>query len=149
MVGAWPVPATGRAGESLGRVAAMKIGPGLVVPALAELVLLALYVTDVLGDAAWPDGFVVPGRVVVVVAAVVIAGICYQAWASVTSQQRTPLVHASAGASLIGGAALASAVTAAEAGRIFGAPALATLGTAALVAAVVCHQLSSARRSLS
>lgn len=127
----------------------MKIGPGLVVPALAELVLLALYVTDVLADAAWPDGFVVPGRVIVVVAAVVVAGICYQAWATATAEQRTPLVHAAAGASLIGGAAIASAVTTAEAGRIFGTSALATLGTAALVAAVVCHQMSAARRTLS
>lgn len=126
----------------------MKIGPGFVVTALAELVVLALYVTDVLGDVAWPDGFVVPGRVLVVVAALLVAGICYQAWSTVTAQQRTPLVHAAAAASLVGGAALASAVTSAPAGDLMGAHALATLGTAALVAAVVCHQMSAARRSL-
>lgn len=124
----------------------MKIGPGVVVLALAELVLLALYVTDVLGDASWPEGFVVWGRVFVVVAAVLVAGICYQGWAAATSQERTPLVHAAAGASLVGGAALVSAVTSAADGRLLGAPALATLGTAAVVAAVVCRQMASIRR---
>lgn len=132
----------------VGRVAAMKIGPGLVVPALAELVVLALYVTDVLGDVPWPDGFVLPGRVLLIVAALVVAGICYQAWATVTSEQRTPLVHAAAAASLVGGAALTSAVFSAPEGALLGAHALATLGTAALVAAVVCHQMTTARRSL-
>lgn len=126
----------------------MKIGPGLVVPALAELVVLALYVTDVLGDVTWPDGFVLPGRVLLVVAALLVAGLCYQAWAAATAEQRTPLVHAAAGASLVGGAALTSAVFSAPEGDLLGAHALATLGTAALVAAVVCHQVSTARRTL-
>ena len=136
------------AGEvvEVGRVAAMKIGPGVVVLALAEMVLLVLYVADVLGDVAWPDGFVVVGRALVVVAALLVAGVCYQAWAAATPEQRTPLVHAAAGASLVGGAALASAVTSASDGRLLGAPALATLGTAAVVAAVVCRQVSSIRR---
>lgn len=132
----------------VGRVAAMKIGPGLVVPALAELVVLALYVTDVLGDVSWPDGLVLPGRVLLVVAALLVAGICYQAWAAETTEQRTPLVHAAAGASLVGGAALTSAVFSAPAGDLLGAHALATLGTGALMAAVVCHQVSAARRAL-
>ncbi len=121
----------------------MKIGPGLVVPALAELVLLVLFVADVLGDVAWPDGFVVPGRVLVVALAVVIAAVCFQVW---STRERTPLVNAAAGASLLGGAAVASAVTTATDGDLFGSGPLSTLGVAALVAAVVCHQLATVQR---
>ncbi len=125
----------------------MKIGPGLIVPALAELVLLMLYALDVLAGILWPEWFVVPGRILVVAAAAAVAFVVYHAWS--VAAERTPLVNAAMGAGLVGGAALASSVTTAAEGRLLGSGLLATLGVAAVVAAVVCHQIAAVKRSTS
>lgn len=124
----------------------MKIGPGLVVPALAELVVLVLYAGDVLGDVVWPEGFVVPARIVLVLCAAAVAVVCFHSWSTVAAADRVPLVHAAAAAGLVGGAATASSVTTAVAGDLFGSGPLATLGVAGLVAAVVCHQVAAVKR---
>lgn len=125
----------------------MKIGPGLVVPAVAELVVLVLFAADVLGDTAWPDGLVVPLRLLLVVAAFAVAVAVYVAWSRVAAPDRTTLVHVAAAGGLLGGAAVASAVTTADAGRLLGSTPLATFGTIAIVVAVVAHQIAAARRA--
>lgn len=125
----------------------MRLAPALALVVVAEVVLLALYAADALAQVGWPDGFVLVGRVLVVVAALLVAGACYQRWGSVAQAQRTPVLHAAAGASLVGGAALASSVTSAADGRLLSDSLLTTLGVAALVAAGVCLHLSTSRNA--
>lgn len=124
----------------------MRITPGNVVVVVAVVVLLAVFGADVVAGVGWSDGAALGAKVAAVAAALLVAGVCYQRWGSVTTEQRTPLVHAAAGASLVGGAALASAVTSAADDRVVGGSPLATVGVAALVAAAVCHVLAGRTR---
>lgn len=99
----------------------------IVSAALA--VLAVVYTLDQVLTIEWPSGAVWPLRLVLLLAAVVVAGIAFHAWSSGAPQAPRPL--AAMITSLIGGASLASAVTSGGDDTVFGSG---TLGAVSLVA---------------
>ncbi|GAA1743962.1 hypothetical protein GCM10009710_24960 [Aeromicrobium alkaliterrae] len=95
----------------------------------ALVVVAAVYVADRLFEVEWPSGAVWPLRILLIVAAVLIAGIAYQLWS--TGDPKSPRPIVAMVTSLIGGACLASAVTSAPDGTIVGTG---LLGAVSLVA---------------
>ncbi|AXT86651.1 hypothetical protein C6I20_16740 [Aeromicrobium sp. A1-2] len=82
-----------------------------------------------------------PLRVIAVAGAVIIAVTLYQAW----STKSTAVSLAGMLTALLGGACLASTAISATGDRVFASTPVATLGTAALVAAVVLGQVTLAQ----
>lgn len=107
--------------------------------------MVVLWVLARPADVDWPDGSVPVVRAVLLVAAVIIAGICYQTWS--TNPPRTALVVSAAVVSLVGGAAFASAVTSADHGEVLASGPISLVGVVALLFAVVALSLESGQRS--
>ncbi|MCW2830940.1 MAG: hypothetical protein JWP31_1632 [Aeromicrobium sp.] len=80
-------------------------------------------------------------RVLLVVAAACVAGVSYHLWSTGPTTRTTCAMVLG----LLGGAALASTVISADDERIYSSAALAAVGTAGVVAAVVITQISHAR----
>ena len=112
---------------------------------LAELVVIAVLALDRVADVDWSQGSVPAVRGLLLVAAVVVAGICYQTWS--TNPPRTPLVVSAAIVSLVGGAAFASSVTSAPHGEVLSNGPLPLVGLVALLFATIALTLESRARS--
>ncbi|MEJ7635024.1 hypothetical protein [Aeromicrobium sp.] len=98
--------------------------------AIAGLIVLIAYGIDrVIGDGL-ARSVASAGRVVVVVGAVVCAGVLYQLWS--VRKQHTGRDHAAVVAALLGGAFAASSSFSAPAGQIFGNSLTAAGGVAGL-----------------
>lgn len=107
--------------------------------AIGEALVVAVYVMGVVIDLDAPAA-VVPLRIAVVVGALIIAATVYQAW----SARPTTASLAGMLTALLGGACLASAAVSTQSGYVFASTPLATVGTVALIAAVVLGQVSQA-----
>jgi hypothetical protein len=80
-------------------------------------------------------------RIVVLVAAAVVAVVAYHSW----SLGNTPHRLSAMILALLGGASLASTVTTAKAGDLYGSDPMALVGTLAVVAAVTVAQIGQTR----
>ena len=105
----------------------------IVSAALA--VLAVVYALDQLLTVEWPGDAVWPLRLVLLLAAVVVAGIAFHTWSTGLPQAPRPL--AAMITSLIGGASLASAVTSGGDDTVFGSGALAAVSLVALAFGVI------------
>lgn len=94
-----------------------------------------VYALDQLLTIKWPDDAVLPLRLVLLLAAAVIAGIAFQVWSTGLPQAPRPL--AAMITSLIGGASLASAVTSGGDDMVFGSGALGAMSLVALAFGVI------------
>ncbi|MEG9227325.1 hypothetical protein [Aeromicrobium sp. Sec7.5] len=94
-----------------------------------------VYALDQLLTIEWPDDAVWPVRLVLLLAAAVIAGIAFQVWSTGLPQAPRPL--AAMITSLIGGASLASAVTSGGDDTVFGSGALGAVSLVALAFGVI------------
>jgi hypothetical protein len=122
-----------------GEVAVMSVLGIRVMSVAAAIVLVAYVVIELAG--ADPGSSAVALRVVVLAAAVVVAAIAFQSW-----QHGNTLHTASAVVlGLLGGASLASTVTTAEKGELYGSDPMALVGTLAVVAAVTVAQIGQTR----
>ena len=113
----------------------MRTGTLSRVVTVAMLVVVVVFAVERVFDVHVPDGGIWPLRILVLVAAVVIAGIAYQRWSAGEFQAPRPL--GAMIASLIGGASLASAVTSAPDGTVMGTGALAGVAVVALAFGVI------------
>ena len=105
------------------------------VVSVALAVLTVVYALDQLLTIEWPDDAVWPLRLLLLLAAVVIAGIAFQAWSAGKPQELRPLTAMST--SLIGGASLASAATSGGSDTAFGSGALGAVSLVALAFGVI------------
>lgn len=105
------------------------------VVTVSLVVVAVAFGLDRFSDPDFPDGVRLLVQVLVVVAALAVAGISYNAWS--TTRPQSPRLMGAMVTSLIGGAGLASAVTSAENGALFGGSQLPALGVVALTFAVV------------
>lgn len=105
----------------------------IVSAALA--VLAVIYTLDQVLTIEWPSDAVWPLRLVLLLAAVVIAGIAFQTWSTGVPQAPRPL--AAMITSLVGGASLASAVTSGNDDMVFGGAALGAVSLVALAFGVI------------
>lgn len=106
----------------------------------AAAVVLIAYVVAGLADADLGSsaGYV---RIAVVVAAVVVAIVAYSTW----SHGNTPHTLSAMVLGLLGGASLASTVSTAKTGDLYGSDPMALVGTVAIVAAVTVAQIGQTR----
>lgn len=118
----------------------MKNLPRFAVLGVAEAIVLVSCVLD-LYTSTDLSSVAVLLRVLVAVAAVVVAGVVYHRW----SQAPTPHSIAAMVLGLLGGASLVSAVATASDGHVFGSDAMALVGTVALAAAVAVTQVGLAQ----
>lgn len=125
----------------------MDLGNRVKIVTGAELVALLAFVLDSLAGIDWPDGLVLPLRVIVVLAAAVAAIVCYQTWGA--APERSPLLHAAVGSALLGGASLAASATSASSGEVLGNVALAAIGAAGMTVAAVALRLEVTARARS
>jgi hypothetical protein len=117
---------------------------GIKIMSVAAAVVLVAYVVGGVADADFGSsaGLV---RILVVVAAVVVAIVTYQAW----SHGSTPHTISAMVVGLLGGASLASAVSTAIDHDLYGSEAMALVGTVAVVAAVTIAQIGQTRTKTS
>jgi peptidoglycan/LPS O-acetylase OafA/YrhL len=113
----------------------MRGSRALQVATIAGSVVLIAYVIDLLAGSDLSRPAATTGRVAVVIAAMVCAGVVYQSWS--VRRQHTPRDHAAAAAGLLGGALAASSAFSAPAGQIFGNSLTAAAGVAGLALALV------------
>ncbi|MFT4188811.1 MAG: hypothetical protein QM621_09550 [Aeromicrobium sp.] len=92
---------------------------------------------------AWPESAVLPVRIALIAATVVIAAIAYQTWTDDAS--REPLVISAMVASLLGGATLVSMTITAPDRSLLPHGWYATVGAVALLYATVAMTLASRR----
>ncbi|MCK5892262.1 hypothetical protein [Aeromicrobium sp.] len=111
------------------------------VLSVALLVVAVVFFLDQLLEIDWPEGALWPLRIVLLVAAVVVAGIAYAGWSAGEPAATRPLVAMIT--SLIGGACLASAVTSADDGTVFGSSSLASVAVVAITFGVVTFNLAA------
>jgi uncharacterized membrane protein len=107
--------------------------------AAAAVVLVAYVVAGVAG--ADLGSSTSAARIVVLVAAAVVAVVAFQAW----SHRSTAHTLSAAVLALLGGASLASTVTTAAKGDLYGSEPMALVGTLAIVAAVTVAQIGQTR----
>ncbi|MEG9227565.1 hypothetical protein [Aeromicrobium sp. Sec7.5] len=108
---------------------------------VALIVVAFFFVLDQVLEIDWPEGALWPFRIVLLVAAVVVAGIAYAGWSGGEPAAPRPLVAMIT--SLIGGACLASAVTSADDGTIFGSGALGAVAVVATTFGVIVFNLEA------
>ncbi len=120
----------------------LKTRCGVVSVALA--VVAVVYTVDQLLAVEWPDDAVWPIRLVLLLAAVVIAGIAFQAWSAGKPQALRPLVAMIT--SLVGGASLASAATSGGDDMILGNGALGAMSLVALTFGVIVLNIDGRER---
>lgn len=113
---------------------------GIRTMSVAAAVVLAAYVVGGLLDADLGSalGYV---KIGVVVAAVVVAGFAFQRW----SHDSNPHTLSAMVVSLLGGASMASTVSTARGGDLYGSDPMALVGTLAVVAAVTIAQIGQTR----
>lgn len=107
----------------------------------ALLVVAVVFLVDQVLEVDWPEGALWPFRIVLLVAAVVVASIAYAGWSSGEPAAPRPLVAMIT--SLIGGACLASAVTSADDGTVFGSGALGAVAAVAIAFGVIVFNLEA------
>lgn len=107
---------------------------------VAEAIVLVACVLDLYTSADLSSAAVLL-RVLVALAAVVVAGVTYHRW----SQGATRHTTASMVLGLLGGASLVSSVATASGDRVFGSDPMALVGTVAIVAAVAITQVGLAQ----
>jgi peptidoglycan/LPS O-acetylase OafA/YrhL len=117
---------------------------GIRIMSAAATVVLVAYVVGAIADADLGSsaGFV---RIGVLVAAVVVAVIAFQAW----SHHNTPHTLSAMIVGLLGGACLASTITTATGDDLYGSGPMALVGTLAVVAAVTIGQIGQTRSKTS
>ena len=111
----------------------MKGSRALRLAAIAAAVVLIAYVVDLAADLGKDAASI--GRIAVILAAAVCAGIIYQAWS--VRRQHTARGHAAVAAALLGGALAASSAFSGSAGQVFGNAVTAAAGVAGLALGVV------------
>ncbi|VXC41222.1 hypothetical protein [Aeromicrobium sp. 9AM] len=113
----------------------MKAGRALQIATIAGAVVLVAYVVDLVAGSDLSKPAATTGRVAVIAAALICAGIIYQLWS--VRRDHTPREHAAVAAALLGGALAASSAFSAPAGQIFGSSLTAAAGVAGLVLALI------------
>jgi len=113
----------------------MSGGRAVGAATIAGAVVLVAYVVDLAAGGDLSKGAAGAGRALVIVGAVVCAGIVYQSWS--VRRQHAPRDHAAVAAALLGGALAASSAFSAPSGQIFGSSLTAAAGVAGLVLALV------------
>ncbi len=106
---------------------------------VAMAVVAVVFFLDQVLEIDWPEGALWPLRIVLLLAAVVVAGIAYAGWSGGEPAAPRPLVAMIT--SLIGGACLASAVTSADDGTVFGSGALGAVAVVAIAFGVIVFNL--------
>lgn len=112
----------------------MKGSRALLAATIAGAVVLIAYVVDLVA-ADLSNQAAGGGRAVVIIGAVICAGVIYQSWSVRT--HHTPRDHAAVAAALLGGALAASSAFSAPVGQIFGSSLTAAAGVAGLALALV------------
>lgn len=118
----------------------MKFTRSFIVMAVAEAVVLVVYVLAQLADVDF-GGAATSVKIAVVVAAAVVAVMAYQAWSHRNSLHTICAMLLG----LLGGASLVSSVTTAEGNQIYGSAPMALVGTAAVVATVAVSLVAMSR----
>lgn len=118
----------------------MKITRNFIVMAVAEAVVLVVYILAQLAEVDFGSSATVV-QVVVVVAAAVVAVLAYQAWSHRSSLHTICAMLLG----LLGGASLVSSVTTAKGDDIYGSAPMALVGTVAVVAAVAVTLVAMSR----
>ncbi len=113
----------------------MKASRALQVATIAGAVVLVAYIVDLVAGSDLSKPAATAGRVAVIAAALICAGIIYQLWS--VRRDHTPREHAAVAAALLGGALAASSAFSAPAGQIFGSSLTAAAGVAGLVLALI------------
>ncbi len=113
----------------------MKAGRALLIATIAGVVVLVAYIVDLVAGSDLSKPAATTGRVAVIAAALICAGIIYQLWS--VRRDHTPREHAAVAAALLGGALAASSAFSAPAGQIFGSSLTAAAGVAGLVLALI------------
>jgi peptidoglycan/LPS O-acetylase OafA/YrhL len=113
---------------------------GIKIMSVAAAVVLVAYVVGGLADADLGSSAGIV-RIVVVIAAVLVAIVTYQHW----SHGSTPHTLSAMIVGLLGGASLASAVSTATGHDLYGSQPMALVGTVAVVAAVTIGQIGHTR----
>lgn len=108
---------------------------------VALVVVAVVFLLDQVLEIDWPEGALWPLRIVLLLAAVAVAGIAYAGWSSGEPGAPRPLVAMIT--SLIGGACLASAVTSADDGTVFGSGALGAVAVVAIAFGVIVFNLEA------
>lgn len=113
---------------------------GIKVMSVAAAVVLVGYVIGGIADADLDSsvGFV---RILVAVAAATVAVVAYSTW----SHGNTPHTLSAMVLGLLGGASLASTLSTAKGGDLYGSDPMALVGTLAIVAAVTVAQIGQTR----
>lgn len=111
------------------------------VVTVALLVVAVIFFLDQVLEVDWPEGALWPLRIALLVAAVAVAGIAYAGWSGGEPTAPRPLVAMIT--SLIGGACLASAVTSADDGTVFGSGALGAVAVVAIAFGVIVFNLEA------
>lgn len=111
------------------------------VVTVALLVVAVVFFLDQVLEIDWPEGALWPLRIALLVAAVAVAGVAYAAWSGGEPAAPRPLVAMIT--SLIGGACLASAVTSADDGTVFGSGALGAVAVVAIAFGVIVFNLQA------
>jgi hypothetical protein len=119
----------------------MRSAVGRSVLTVALVVVTIVFGLDRLLEVTWPAGSVWPVRLVLLLCAVVIAGIAYHRWS--VGDSRAPQPIAAMVTALIGGASLASTVTSAPDGQIYGSGLLAAVSVVGLTFAVAVLNLQA------
>lgn len=118
----------------------MKITRNFIVMAVAEAVVLVVYILAQLAEVDFGSAATAV-KVVVMGAAAVVAVLAYQAW----SHQNSLHTICAMLLGLLGGASLFSSVTTAKGNEIYGSAPMALVGTAAVVAAVAVTLVAMSR----
>ena len=113
----------------------MRGSRALQAATIAAAIVLIAYVIDLLADEDLSKVAAAAGRAVVIIGAVICAGVIYQLWS--VRKQHTPRDHAAVVAALLGGALAASSAFSAPEGQIFGNSLTAAAGVAGLALGLV------------
>ncbi|WP_157432401.1 hypothetical protein [Aeromicrobium sp. Root472D3] len=113
---------------------------GIRIMSVAAAVVLVAYVVGGLAGADLGSALGL-AKIVVVVAAVVVAALAFQGW----SHSSTPHTLSAMVVALLGGASLASTVSTAGGDDLYGSDPMALVGTVAVVAAVTIVQIGQTR----
>ena len=107
---------------------------------MATFVVLVVFAADVIADTDWSPDALPLLRILVLVAASVIAGLYYVHWESV--KVRVPATHAAAGLGLLGGALLVASIFSSGPDVIFRDTIIAAAGMTAVTLAHFLGRLS-------
>lgn len=113
---------------------------GIKVMSVAAAVVLIAYVVAGVADADLGSSATAL-RILVIVAAAIVAIVAFSMW----SHGNTPHTLSAMVLGLLGGASLASAVSTAKGGDLYGSEPMALVGTLAIVAAVTVAQIGQTR----